>query len=284
MERDKGSFPKDDKNQNEKGKKQSTKEVSPKFSMSVQDRDPTIAFHPDGKNLRLQSQDKTRWAGCRCTSGIFVNSLKDGDQAMGFSFECTILDKDGTVRIGWSSSEDASLQLGTDREGFGYGGTGVKVNGGNYTPFPSKENKVQFTMGDVVGCHLKVFPPRKDEKGNNDKERKDIVSSQISFSKNGELVGKAFDLVRSGNNKLSLYPTVCIKNAECELNFGGDESRPLRFPLPEGYQPLSAVVGETAAVNPRDALSFRLEQQNSSERKGPLAIIIEPTRDLAEQR
>lgn len=280
-DRDKATGKIDDKT----GKKQYTgkSQTAVQFAMSMQDRDPTIAFHPDGKELRVQTQDKTRWAGCRCSAGVLINDLKKDDDTVGYAFECTVLDKDGTVRIGWSS-EDASLQLGTDKDGFGYGGTGMKVNSGKYDPFPSKDNKVQFTIGDVVGCHLMLYPPEKGD----DNERKDI-SARISFSKNGELLGDAFDIVRSNsNNQLSLYPTVCMKNTECELNFGADKEKPLRFPPPDGYQPLAESVNGEASkivvVNPRDALSVRLEQQQNNERKGPLAIVIEPTRDLAEQR
>jgi hypothetical protein len=160
----------------------------------------------------------------------------------------------------------------------------MKVNSGKYDPFPRKDSKVQFTIRDVVGCHLMLYPP----KNGGDNKRKD-VSARISFSKNGELLGDAFDIVRSNsNNKKSLYPTVCMKNTECELNFGADKEKPLRFSPPDGYQPLveaaNGEASEIVVVNPRDALSVRLEQQQNNERKGPLAIVIEPTRDLAEQR
>lgn len=210
--------------------------------------------------------------------------MQDGNP-VGLSFEVAILDKDGTVRVGWSS-EDASLQLGTDKDGYGYGGTGMKVNSGKFDPFPDKNNKVQFTMGDVIGCHLEIFPSTTKNKATKNKKQETVA--EISFSKNGKMVGSAFTIIRT-NTKLSLYPTVCMKDAECELNFGGDTQKPLRFPLHGGYEPLATLLtsrdkkSNMIVANNRDALSSRLEQQKNSERKGPLAIVIEPTRDLAEQ-
>lgn len=271
----KGKAPED------KGKKQFA--TATKFVMSMLDRDPTIAHHPDGKSLRIQSQDKTRWAGCRCSAGVLVDAFEKGDDHVGYSFECSILDKDGMVRVGWSSA-DASLELGKDKEGYGYGGTGTKVNGGNYDPFPQKGNKISFTMGDVIGCHLKICPP--SEAVEEDKNKKKDICAILAFSKNGEHVGDAFEVARI-KKKQSFYPVVCMKNAQCELNFGDNA---LRYPPPEGYQALAKAVASSndtsdiIIINPRDSLSGQSEQQQNDDQKGPLAIVIEPTRDLAEQR
>ena len=123
------------------------------------------------------------------------------------------------------------------------------------------------------------------EKNVESKEKK--VAATISFSKNGKMLGQAFEITGTAAH-LSFYPTICMKNAECELNFGGD--KPLRFPLPEGHQALSAAIrkdgGEKnrVVVNPRDVLSSQLAQQRNSDKKGPIALVLEPTRDLAEQR
>ena len=295
-----GSEPPDD----EKGKeKKAPKQSAPKFAMSAQDRDPSIAFHPNGNGLQLQSRDTTKWAGCRCSTGIRVTSTEKSGQASldedeghvkGYSFECTVLDKEGLVRVGWSSY-DASLQLGTDAEGYGYGGTGMKSNSNKYEPFPSKGNKVQFSQGDVVGCHLKILPiadksENKPSKNSNKGggKLKEIVAT-ILFSKNGEMLGEAFEIAKTANS-LSLYPTICMKNAECELNFGDDQSKPLKFAPPDGFDALAAGVqkGDIAksrvVVNSCDVLAFQLAHQRNSKRKGPMAIVIEPTRDLAEQR
>ena len=301
-----GCGPPDDEKGKEK-RQQQQQSLEPKFLMSTNDRDSSIAFHPDGNGLQLQSRDATKWAGCRCFTGVRVvstgmdnqssssqNRTPDEGSVKGYSFECTVLDKKGLVRLGWSS-DTASLQLGTDAGGYGYGGTGMKSHSNKYEAFPNK-GKVQFSQGDVVGCHLKVFSAAakgKDEpskNGNNkaDGEQNNDIAASIAFSKNGEMLGEAFKIIRT-TNSLSLYPTICIKNSECEINFGGDQSKELKYDLPEGFEALAAAVKKGKAtespfvVNPCDFLAFQLAHQRNSKRKGPMAIVIEPTRDLAEQ-
>lgn len=291
-----------------KGKQQhQLQSLEPKFAMSTNDRDPSIAFHPDGNGLQLQSRDTTKWAGCRCFTGIRVVSKGNGNQSSnkqtgtteegsvkGYSFECTVLDKTGLVRLGWSS-DTSSLQLGTDAGGYGYGGTGMKSHSNKYEAFPSK-GKVHFSQGDVVGCHLKVFSttaegedePSKSDNTKAGGQQKNDIAASITFSKNGKMLGEAFKIIRT-THPLSLYPTICIKNSECEINFGGDRNKPLKYDLPEGFEALGAAVKtdktteNSFVVNPCDILAFQLANQRNSKRRGPMAIVIEPTRDLAEQ-
>jgi ATP-dependent RNA helicase DDX1 len=56
--------------------------------------------------------------GARCTKGV-INKGK-------YYYEATVTDE-GLCRVGWSTW-DASHDLGTDRMGFGFGGTGKKSN------------------------------------------------------------------------------------------------------------------------------------------------------------
>jgi hypothetical protein len=56
--------------------------------------------------------------GARCTKGV-INRGK-------YYYEATVTDE-GLCRVGWSTWE-ASHDLGTDRMGFGFGGTGKKSN------------------------------------------------------------------------------------------------------------------------------------------------------------
>ena len=271
-----GGAPPVDERGKTRQRQQHEDESLPKFAMSVQDRSPSIAFHPGSDGLRLQSRDATKWAGCRCSTGVRIAPSTSTKEEQGYSFECTVLDNEGLVRVGWSS-DDASLQLGTDARGYGYGGTGIKSNNGKYEPFPNNDNKAQFSKDDVIGCHLKILPLTD---GSNDK-----VAAIISFSKNGKMLGDAFEVPRK-NNTLVLYPSICIKNAECEVNFGNKPKKPLEA-VSDGFSAFAAVVSDemesAAVINPCDALVVQLAQQKNSKRKGPLAIVIEPTRDLAEQ-
>lgn len=216
------------------------------FVMSSVDRDASIAIDPKSKGLRVQSRDAKAWAGCRCEAGV---------QGSGkFYYEVQPLDE-GIVRIGWSSS-DSSLELGTDKGSFGYGGTGMKVHAGKYDPYPGK-TKTTFGMGDTVGCLLELTAD----------------GGSVSFSKNGSLVGKAFDFQ---NQSSCFFPAICVKNAECLLNVGKAKFEH----LPEGFRAVCDAQAN-AVANPLAVLSTMKESSKGA--RGPTAIVIEPTRDLAEQ-
>lgn len=76
----------------------------------------------------------------------------------------------------------------------------------------------------------------------------------------------------------ALYPAVAIKNAEVMLNFG---AQPLSFPPLEGYTPLHL-------APPKDKVSASSAMEEpapvpSGGAGAPIALILEPSRDLAEQ-
>jgi ATP-dependent RNA helicase DDX1 len=81
------------------------------------------AIDPEG--LLCQSRDQAQWHGCRCAKGV-INKGK-------YYYEATVTDE-GLCRVGWSTPE-ATLDLGTDRFGFGYGGTGKKSNAKDFTNY-----------------------------------------------------------------------------------------------------------------------------------------------------
>jgi ATP-dependent RNA helicase DDX1 len=243
------------------------------FCMSAQDRDSSLSIHPSSPN-RVQSRDPSQWAGCRTSSGV---ALKEPG---GYVFECKVLDK-GIVRVGWSTA-DASLTLGTDIYGYGYGGTGMKVSTGKYQAYPNKDNKISFGQGDVIGCCLEVVKSVSisNDDCNKAKTGKAETVVSIRFAKNGTLLDEAFNFESKGQDTKSLFPSVCLKDAECQLNFGG-EHQALAFSY-HGYLPIATAAktrNDGGVVNPRDA-SAALYQNDAM---GPFAIVIEPTRDLAQQ-
>jgi ATP-dependent RNA helicase DDX1 len=248
------------------------------FQISKIDRNKTLMIASNGLFLK---SDGGRWVGCRATSGVKrINN--DTINPLGYSnkfyFECTILG-DGIVRLGLSTS-DASLDLGTDSLGFGYGGTGKKVHANNFEHYGYDDSVVQeFRKNDVVGCLLNFS----HHPG----------GSYISFSVNGKNLGKAFTL--PPNDNLTLFPAVCMKDSQCLLNFGGKGSlSDFQYPPPspssttstnctgaDCFIPLGSIDASCGGVvNPNDALADRIAQDRE---KGPLAIIILPTKDLARQ-
>ncbi len=156
------------------------------------------------------------WGGARACKG-----LGGGGAAY---FEVTV--KHGLCRVGWST-ERASLELGTDRFGFGFDGTGFKSNGGMFEPYGEA-----FSDGDVVGCFLEV------REG----------TAFIKFSKNERILGEAFQL----RLLAPLYPAVCLQTrAKLGVNFGGNRGA-LR--LPPGFisiDDLRQHTAETERSKPR---------------------------------
>lgn len=224
------------------GKKSDGGEPSPvKWGMSFYDRGPALAVSPDGN--RCQSREQKEWHGCRATKGV-VGCGK-------YYYEALVTDE-GLCRVGFSTSQ-ASLDLGTCRFGFGFGGTGKKSNNRQFDEYGEP-----FGKADVIGCYL------------------DIDNQEVRYTKNGVDLGKAFTI----DNKIKsnpIFPSVVLKNAEMLFNFGEQ---------PWKHQPTSGFVGISSA--PKDNVVVNEKKGESVEERkiinnAPQAIIIEPSRELADQ-
>ncbi|MPC20516.1 ATP-dependent RNA helicase DDX1 [Portunus trituberculatus] len=148
---------------------------APLWLMSFFDRDAGLAVTPDG--LRCQSRDPKAWQGVRCTKGVTGKGK--------YFFEALVSDE-GLCRVGWSTPQ-AALDLGTCKNGFGFGGTGKKSNCKQFDEYGEC-----FGLNDTLGCHL------------------DLDSMEISYSKNGVDLGKAFTL-RSEFKNAVFHPAVVLK-------------------------------------------------------------------------
>ncbi|CAH0384139.1 unnamed protein product [Bemisia tabaci] len=216
---------------------------SPLWLLNVWDRSSAMAITPDG--LRCQSRDQKQWNGCRANKGVTSRGK--------YYYEATVTDE-GLCRIGWSTSE-ATYDLGTDRFGFGFGGTGKKSNNKQFDDYGEA-----FGMHDVIGAQL------------------DLDSNTIRFRKNGLDLGEAFKIPAQLNNR-TFFPAVVLKNAEMSFNFG---AQPFKFKPPPGFTPISQAPKElvrNSEVSPGSSGPKILKKINSA----PQAIIIEPSRELAEQ-
>lgn len=205
------------------------------WTLSFWDRDSSMAVTPDG--LRCQSR-ATNWQGCRATKAV---------QSSGkYYYEATVTDE-GLCRVGWSTAQ-AVLDLGTDHWGYGFGGTGKKSNNKNFDSYGEP-----FGMNDTIGCYL------------------DLDNSEVSFSKNGKHLGKAFSIADNARNK-SFHPAVVLKNAEMAFNFG---ATPFKHPPEAGFIGLNEAPKEL--VRSPDAAPVKVVKD------APQAIIIEPSKELADQ-
>lgn len=81
----------------------------------------------------------------------------------------------------------ASLDLGTDKYGFGFGGTGKKSHAKQFDNYGES-----FGMHDVIGCFL------------------DLDSLQVKFSKNGRDLGVAFT-IPAALRQSAFFPAVVLK-------------------------------------------------------------------------
>ncbi len=156
-----------------------------------------------------------------------------------------IVEDEGLCRIGWASL-GADRNLGVCAGGYGFGGTGMKSNGKRFEKYGEA-----FGKGDVVGCTL------------------DWNARTISFSKNGADLGVAF---RLGNTQGPLFPAVVVKNAEMRFNFGA---------TPFVHSPPNDNVVAVGSLEVKHRAEAPTRTASACE--GPSALVMAPTRDLAQQ-
>jgi len=234
--------------------------------LSSTDRNALFAIDEETSNgLKAESRAKHSWAGARCTTGYCTSA--NNKKHTKVAYECSVLD-DGLVRLGFSFVNASLDGLGTDASSWGYGGTGKKSHNKKFEDYGTK-----FGKGDVVTCML------------------NLETMEISYALNGKEFPKqsavAFKLKKSSKAGDDVYfPAVCVKDAEVEMNFG---SSPFKFP--EVLKRNGFI--SCAECEEQNIKSFEEASQNnnsnaskgngSTASKKPLAIILEPVRDLAEQ-
>lgn len=212
--------------------------------MSLEDRDSQLAVSPDG--LVVQARMDQIWAGGRGAVGV---------RAPGRYYYEAVVEDEGLCRVGWSTMA-AKHDLGTDSQGFGYGGTGKKSHNRQFVDYGEPYGK-----DDVIGCLL------------------DLDAGVLSFTKNGKVFGPAFEAVKLAESA-TFYPAVVLKNAQMRFTFGGAGSAPFAH-KPEGFVGL----GDAPAQSRVSALE---EVEASAAKKAatkacPTAIVLEPSMELATQ-
>lgn len=162
---------------------------------------------------------------------------------------------EGLCRVGWST-EKANHDIGTDKFSYGFGGTGKKSNNKQFDDYGEA-----FGINDVIGCLL------------------DLQVGEISFTKNGKNLGVAFR-IPDNMKREAFYPAVVLKNAEMLFNFGDTD---LKNKIPDGYVATSKAAGDKVKINPLATQAAPPKEEFSAKPNAPQAIIIEPSRELAEQ-
>lgn len=193
--------------------------------------------------LKAQSRHQKEWHGCRTTKGVAGSGR--------FYYEAIVTDE-GLCRVGFST-EEARLDLGTCEYGYGYGGTGKKSNKKQFDDYGGP-----FGKGDIIGCYL------------------DLENMEISYTKNGTDLGLAFAINRN-QYKDAFYPAVVLKNAEMQFNFG---DQPWKHEPEPGFVAFKAATDKEIVKNRKKSTDV---QPRKKVNNAPQALIIEPTRELAEQ-
>lgn len=172
-------------------------------------KDPQVEVDCDaltGGHYKVSCQSTERaWIGLRGRPGVVSGA---------YCFEVKVTE--GLLRVGWASGT-ASFSLGTDGEGFGYGGTGKKSHLNKFADYGGA-----FEAGDVVTCCV------------------DRGSREISFGVNGQHLGKAFAIPRQWDG-VALFPALCAREAFRATGYFGCPEHPkvphgCRFwPLGDAY-------------------------------------------------
>ncbi len=199
-----------------------------------------------------QCRHPSIWQGVRATRGV----------ARGRWYFTARADDDGLLRIGWSS-QHAALNLGTDGRGFGFGGTGMKSHGGKFDRYGGS-----YTKGDTVWAAIEFYQDNKN-------------GVRISYGINNEDLGVAFDVsaAKLGANNICLRPHFSMKNAQVTVDF----TKNIPFLDNNGFRPVGQATVHDAEPEPSFIAAAGIADEEEAEGRKPLAIILEPARELAGQ-
>lgn len=107
----------------------------------------------------------------------------------------------------------------------------------------------------------------------------DLDKGEIRYWKNGQDLGPAFQLNAQQKSE-TFFPAVVLKNAEMQFNFG---AQPFKHSPPSGYVAVSSAPKEFIKNNPITGAQSRSTNVGHMAKNAPQAIVIEPSRELAEQ-
>eukprot|EP00727_Mastigamoeba_balamuthi_P007603 m51a1_g3463 hypothetical protein (383) ;mRNA; f:731290-732966 len=150
-------------------------------------------------------------SGYSCArANVFVSSGK-------YYYEVRVVSS-GSMRIGWSTeSWPGSDYLGNDDQSWGYDGSQCsKYHDGNGSSYSTES----WSQGDIIGCAL------------------DLDLGTISYTRNCEPIGTAFDSVRAG---VFYTPSFSLSRRQrLVVNFGKEEF----CSKPPGFFPLLQLVSD----------------------------------------
>merc|ERR1719167_193360 len=213
--------PAETKAEEKKGEKGTKRKADEEPPFEVKENEPEIPealvcldWYNSDLNLRITDNYMTGipfsrdgwgycYAGARATYGF--NSGKVWFEVKYVDNLDVKVEKDSVtfdLRVGWSSNK-GSLMLGEDDQSWCYSSAEGKM--AHMKTF--EEYGEKFTKGDVVGAYI-------DFEG-------DEVS--LTFTKNGEDQGDAFQIPKAELNGEALFPHIMARNVKFDVNFGLDK-------------------------------------------------------------
>jgi len=213
--------PAETKAEEKKGEKGTKRKADEEPPFEVKENEPEIPealvcldWYNSDLNLRITDNYMTGipfsrdgwgycYAGARATYGF--NSGKVWFEVKYVDNLDVKVEKDAVtfdLRVGWSSNK-GSLMLGEDDQSWCYSSAEGKM--AHMKTF--EEYGEKFTKGDVVGAYI-------DFEG-------DEVS--LTFTKNGEDQGDAFQIPKADLNGEALFPHIMARNVKFDVNFGLDK-------------------------------------------------------------
>lgn len=127
------------------------------------------------------------------------------------------LETSGVQQLGWAT---LSCPF-TDQKGVGDSDDSYAFDGRRVTKWNNDPEQYgqMWAVGDVIGCCI------------------NLDAGEISFYRNGNFLGVAFDGIRKVGPRKGYYPAISLSEGErCHLNFG---SHPFRYPV-DGFNPIEA--------------------------------------------
>ncbi|KAJ9472755.1 ATP-dependent RNA helicase Ddx1 [Diplonema papillatum] len=200
-------------------------------------------LHISEDGLQVNIKNIKSWGGARALFGVTKGK---------WAYHVSIAYGAG-CKFGWAT-QDAKLDLGTDRGGFGFSNAGAKHANNQATPYGEK------FQNDKITCLID-----RDER-------------TVSYLKNGKSLGVAFELPES-LDKMPLFPCVSAQSATFELNFGLGEGLP---PLPPGYLWVEEAKGPEQEKHYGEFVRKYMTVRKGL-RRSPTCIIMEPTLELCQQ-
>jgi len=172
----------------------------PNVGLDAYDSHLDLRINPDGLGATCLHTDgfQYMWKGSRATHGVrggaYMFEVRVVE-ALPVSMPDTAKATQNICRVG-ASMPLSSLFLGDTTESWGWGGTGKKSHNNTYADYGGR-----YSVGDVVGVIV------------------DIDNLQISFTKNGQFMGVAFNNITDAVLTTGLFPHILVKNMKVEVNF-----------------------------------------------------------------